>query len=168
MFFLLNLLLGLGLQALSASGQGWSVYAVGYPYVLPLLLVTMQAAGGRQLFIAAGLGLLIDLLYGTLGIHMAATVAMAYTRQLVVAAFTPSSLRESLIYPRPLYMGWGWYIIYLSILLFVHQLCIFSLEAGTLLHGLYTLSALFRSFFVTWLFCCVIELLRLLFPTKKR
>ena len=160
-------MLAIGLQLLLAEGPSWGVYVVSYPYVLPLLLMPMQLTEARQLVAAVALGFFIDLLYDTIGIHIAATVLLTYGRRLTIEAFTPTSLQESQIYPRPLYMGWSWYIIYISILLFLHQLCIFSLEAGTLPHTLYTISALFRSFFATWLFFCLVELLRLLFPKQK-
>ena len=166
-FFLINLLAGLSLQLLVAESRGWSLYLVSYPYVLPLLLLPMQAPKGWQLIAAAALGLVIDALYDTIGVHMAASVAMTYGRQLVLVALTPASLRESRVYPRAVHMGWGWYLAYLFSLLFLHQFCIFSLEAGTLSHTLYILFMLFRSLLLTAALCCVIEGVRSLSPNKR-
>lgn len=164
-WFFVNGLLGLLLQLLLSESLSWDLHFVSYPYVLPLLLVPMHAPEGRQLLAAALLGLLIDLLYGTLGVHIAATVVLTYSKGLVLRAFTPASLRESQVYPRPLYMGWSWYVIYLSILLFVHQACVFSLEAGAFLHTLYILSTWFKSLFLTWLFFVLLEVF--CFLTRK-
>ena len=167
-FFLLNLLLAFGIQLLIVESRGWGLYLVSYPYVLPILLLSMQAPEEWSLVAAAVIGLVIDALYDTIGVHMASTVVMSYGRQLILSAFTPTSLRESQVYPRPLYTGWSWYIAYLFSLLFLHQFCIFLLEAGTLLHTLYVVSMLFRSFLLTVSLFSVVELVRSLFPGKKK
>ena len=153
--FGVHTVIGLGLQLLLSEGRVWGLYLNCYPYVLPVLLIPMRCPEGRQLIASCLLGLTIDTLYGTLGVHMASTVAMSYAKRWVLLGLTPTSLLTTQVYPRATRMGWGWYMIYAAVLLFVHQLCIFLLE----LSGAHVLSAL-RGYGCTLAFFSLIELTR--------
>ena len=106
-------------------------------------------------------------MYGTLGVHMAAIVAMTYARSFVLMTFTPASLQLSQVYPSARTMGWVGYLLYLSILLFLHQFCIFSLEAGGLFYTGYHFSVFCASVGGTWLFFVLLELFRYVIFKKR-
>ncbi len=164
--FLLHAVSGLVLQVLLSEGPTWHVYFASYPYVLPFLLAPMLAPMGRQLVAAFCIGLMVDFLYGTSGIHSAATIAMTYARGFILTTFTPVSLQESQVYPRPFYMGWGWYLIYLSSLVLLHQFCVFSLESG-FVYTVYSFFMFMKSMGVTLLFFILLEVRHHLMGKKR-
>ena len=162
-WFFVHMLLGLAMQLMLSEGWFGLLGFVCYPYVMPFLLMPMQVLWGRQLIMAALWGLLIDMLYGTWGAHMAAMVAMVYARSWILIMLTPSSLLKTQVYPRATRMGWSWYMIYITTLLFLHQLCIFVLELWDFYHV-----SLLKAYAFTLLFFCLIEVFHAVFAGLRR
>lgn len=76
------------------------------------------------------LGIFMDMFYDTQGMHAAACVFMAYCRPWVRGIFAPHGGYDLDSYPTVLYMGWGWFLSYGFVLILLHHLLLFYIEAA--------------------------------------
>ncbi len=106
----------------------FSGYINPYVYVLFILLLPFETPGWLLLTLAFLLGFSIDILSGTLGMHTAATVFMAFLRPFVLQVFSPRDGYETGTYPRVHYYGFNWFLKYAAILILAHHLVLFYLE----------------------------------------
>ncbi len=106
----------------------FSGYVNPYVYVLFILLLPFETPGWLLLTLAFLLGFSVDVLSGTLGMHTAATVFMAFLRPYILQIFSPRDGYESGTYPRIHYYGFSWFLKYAAILIFAHHLVLFYLE----------------------------------------
>ena len=97
-------------------------------YEVITILLPFETPGWMTLILGALLGLAMDVFTETLGMHMAATVVMAYIRPYVLANFAPRDGYESGSFPRVHYYGLPWFVKYALILILVHHLVFFYLE----------------------------------------
>ena len=115
-------------QILVLNNIQFSGYVNPFMYVLFILLLPFETP--RWLLLVSGflLGLSIDVFSGTIGMHAAATVLMAYLRPYVLSLISPRDGYESGTYPRLYYFGFTWFLHYAVILVFIHHLVLFYLE----------------------------------------
>jgi hypothetical protein len=106
----------------------FSGYINPYVYVLFILLLPFETPGWLLLTLAFLLGFSIDILSGTLGMHTAATVFMAFLRLFVLQVFSPRDGYEAGTYPRVHYYGFNWFLKYAAILILAHHLVLFYME----------------------------------------
>jgi cell shape-determining protein MreD len=106
----------------------FSGYINPYVYVLFILLLPFETPGWLLLTLAFLLGFSIDILSGTLGMHTAATVFMAFLRPFVLQVFSPRDGYEAGTYPRVHYYGFNWFLKYAAILILAHHLVLFYME----------------------------------------
>jgi hypothetical protein len=127
-FFLLLLLQGLLLKRIS---EGW----VGYIYVnillypLFILLLPLRTPRSLVLLSAFALGLGVDLFYGTIGLHTAASVITGYTRSFVLNRIEPRDGYNVNYSPTKERFGLQWFLRYASIMMGVHLFAYFSIDA---------------------------------------
>ena len=106
----------------------FSGYINPYIYVLFILLLPFETPGWLLLTLAFLLGFSIDILSGTLGMHTAATVFMAFLRPFILQVFSPRDGYEAGTYPRGHYYGFNWFLKYAAILILAHHLVLFYME----------------------------------------
>lgn len=106
----------------------FSGYINPYIYVLFILLLPFETPGWLLLTLAFLLGFSIDILSGTLGMHTAATVFMAFLRPFILQVFSPRDGYEAGTYPRVHYYGFNWFLKYAAILILAHHLVLFYME----------------------------------------
>ncbi len=98
-----------------------------YPYLIMILPYYNNKY--VNLLFAFGLGILVDIFSGTLGIHASATVFIAFLRPYLLSMIEPKEgyIKDTM----PSIRGQGISLIFLqvSILVFVHHLFLFSVEA---------------------------------------
>jgi hypothetical protein len=107
------------------------IHQLIHPYIYPLviLLLPLVTPAWAVLFLGFALGITVDIFSDTLGLHAAACVVMAYLRTGVLSILTPKSGYDSDIKPKIGHLGFTWFITYSAILVIVHHLAFFLLEA---------------------------------------
>lgn len=104
-------------------------YIFIYIYPLFILLLPIKVNRILQLTLALVLGLAVDMFYDSPGLHTAALVLTAYLKKSVLKFLEPVegyTLESSLGMVK---YGFNWFLIYSSLLLFVHLFVYFMLEA---------------------------------------
>ena len=105
------------------------------PYVhimvspLYIMLLPFDLSVIRLLFISFFLGLFIDVLSNTFGLHASALVFMAYLRPFVFRWFAPRDGYDTIKNPSIFDMGNKWFIFAFGSLLIFHHLWFFSMES---------------------------------------
>ena len=109
----------------------WGDFAFIHLIIYPLFIFLLPLKTPKVLVIllAFALGLFVDIFYDSPGVHAGASTFTAYFRIYVLRMLEPYEgygLNDS---PTVETMGLGWFMTYSSILLGVHLLTYFSLEA---------------------------------------
>ncbi len=119
-------------QALFGQNIVIGGYAFCFFYVAFLLSLPFEIGRVPLLFIAFALGLAVDTLYNTIGVHTSSCVLMAYLQEPIKQWIQPSGGYEPGMEPTIQSMGFQWVFSYSIALIFIHHLLFFSLEASTL------------------------------------
>lgn len=136
-----------------------------YIYILFILLLPFETPGWLLLILAFLLGIIIDLFSGTIGIHAAATVMMAFFRPFVMRSISAQREFESGMKITIFETGFKWFFLYTIILVFVHHVTLFFLEAFRLSGFFHTLTMALYSTILTTL---LIIIFQYLFAYRKR
>ena len=152
-FLLLLVFQGLILKRLSFGWEGF-VYINVMIYPLFIMLLPLRTPRAVILLSGFALGIGVDLFYGTLGLHAAATVLTAYARSYVLSFLEPREGYNVSYSPTMARMGMPWFVRYASIMMGIHLITYFSVDAFSpqfffdiLIKALYTF--IFSFFFVT-------------------
>ena len=115
-----------------ATTWGPYVQVVLYPIVILLLPVGMPSA----LVIVLGflLGSVIDFSLGTYGLHAAALVLTAFLRRLVLGILEPREGYSVEVSPTRARFGTAWFARYAALLLAIHLVTFFAIEAFTFVY----------------------------------
>jgi len=99
--------------------------------IYPLLILLMPMNWPRPVQMGLGflLGLTVDIFYDSLGIHAAACVFTAYIRPYILGLLEPFEGYSNKMSPTVRSMGLSWFLSYSSIMLGLHLLFYFSVEA---------------------------------------
>jgi len=103
-------------------------YMIPYIYLLFILLMPFETPKWIQLLSGFALGLTMDLFSGTLGMHTAATVLVAFVRPYLLDLLASRDGYELDTFPRIHYYGFLWFLKYTLIIVFIHHLALFYLE----------------------------------------
>lgn len=101
------------------------------PYVYPLfiLLLPFRIPHWVLLLFAFGMGLTIELFTYNYGIHAAACVLMAFIRPAIIAMFSSHNQFEHVISPNLKFLGFRFFISYISIAIFIHHFVLFFIDS---------------------------------------
>lgn len=137
-----------------------------HPYVYPMFIFMLPVQTPRWIILPAAflVGLIIDMFNNTPGIHAAATVFMAYTRAPILKLLTPPTGYDAVVSPNIRYMGVAWFIIFASIMIFIHHTIYFFIEILSLKHLQYTFLQILLSGIFSVL---LILILTFMFTTRK-
>lgn len=103
-------------------------YMIPYIYLLFILLMPFETPRWIQLLSGFALGLTMDLFSGTLGMHTAAVVLIAFVRPYLLDLLASRDGYELDTFPRIHYYGFLWFLKYTLIIVFIHHLALFYLE----------------------------------------
>ncbi|WP_066629750.1 rod shape-determining protein MreD [Labilibacter marinus] len=117
------------LQVLILNKMEFSGYLNPYLYVVFILTLPFETPGWLLLTLAAILGLSVDLFSNTPGMHMAATLILAYIRPFILERFAPRDGYEPGTLPLPSYYGFGWFLKYAVVLVLIHHMFYFVIES---------------------------------------
>ena len=109
----------------------WAMFDVAFCFIYVSVLLFLPIAMNPLLLMAVGFGygLLIDLFYDTLGIHAAACVLLGYSRSFITNLLKPSGGYDATAIPFLNYMGAQWFITYTFLLVSIHHIPLFFIEA---------------------------------------
>jgi hypothetical protein len=104
-------------------------FIVPYLYFLFILWLPFNINRFWLLIISFIFGLTLDYFTGTLGLHAAPCVLIAYLRPLLLNLLIPQETTEqSYIEPAPKSMGWAPYGLYVGLLTFTHHFYLVLIE----------------------------------------
>ena len=121
-------------------------------------MLPFQTPKWLVLILAFIIGISVDMFSNTGGMHAAASVLMAFLRQPVLKLISPRDGYDIVQRPTIQQFGFGWFFSYVGILVLIHHLCLFYMEAfhftdffstflRVILSTLFTLSLIFVSQF---------------------
>ncbi len=116
------------------EGTVWGRYAQVMLYPLVILLLPVGLPSALVILIGFALGCAIDLALGTYGVHAGALVLTAFARRAALGILEPRegySVDQS---PTRAAFGLQWFTSYAALLMGVHLLTYFALEAFTVLY----------------------------------
>lgn len=123
-FFILLIVQVMVLNTIQLGG-----YLNPYVYLLFIILIPFETPKWFLLISAFFLGLLVDMFESSLGIHASAMVFMAFARPAVLQYFAPRDGYEARTFPRVYYYGFWWFLKYSAILVTLHHLVYYFMEA---------------------------------------
>ncbi len=127
--YLFNFVVFVLLQVLLLNNIQFSGYVNPYLYVL--FIITLPFPTPKWLLLLLGMvtGITIDVFMNTFGLHAAATVFMAYMRPGVLTLIAPRDGYETGKLPVPAHYGYLWFIKYAVLMVLLHHLFLFIVEA---------------------------------------
>ncbi len=144
----------------------WGDFVFIHFIIYPLFIIMLPVKIPRPLVIALGflIGIFVDIFYDSPGIHASAGVFIGYARGVVLDILEPHEgyARDST--PSIAGMGLGWFIPFVSILLGLHLLWYFSMEAFSFVYIIEILLNSIVSFIASF---SIIMLLLFIFKSKK-
>lgn len=133
------------LQVLILNNVQLSGFLNPFLYVLFMLLLPFETQKVLLLVLAFVLGFAVDLFSNTLGMHIAATLFMAYCRPLVLNIIAPRGGYEVGSTPSIRDMGLPWFLSYAGSLILLHHLVLFFVEVFRFSEGFLTLGRVLAS-----------------------
>ena len=127
---ILLLLQGLVLQRIFIGGAGFNYFMLMiYPVII--MLVPIKISRMLLIFIGFTTGLIVDMFYGSLGVHASAALFMAFIRPYVLQLLEPRGGYPVAVTPSPADLGTAWFLRYAAIMLSVFLLFYFCVEVFT-------------------------------------
>lgn len=119
----------LTLQLFILNNIQLSGYINPYMYILFVMTLPFETPIWIVLLSSFSMGILIDMFSDTPGLHASVSVLLAYVRKPVLRFISPREGYDSTAMPTLSYLGFGWYIWYASLMVFIHHFTFFFLEA---------------------------------------
>ena len=126
---ILRFIVLLTVQVLVFDNLGFGTYIHPYIYVLFVLLLPFDTPKWQLLIDGFLIGIAVDIFNGTPGLNAAATVFLAFMRPYIIGITTRKSDVEDKNAPTVTEMGLQWFAVYALLLLLLHNLVLFWLEA---------------------------------------
>lgn len=137
------------LQVLILNNIQLSGFVNPYLYVLFVILLPFEISGWMLLVTAFSLGFCIDVFSNTIGVHSAATVAMAFVRPGILNILSPRDGYELNTLPRIRFYGLWWFLKYSFALILVHHVFLFYMEVFSFAFFFTTLLRSFSNTIIT-------------------
>ncbi len=141
----------------------WNIQIMVYP--LFLMLLPFDTSITVLLVVAFAMGISIDSISNTYGLHTSSLLLVAYLRPIIFGVFSPregyDSIKESSIFE----MGQRWFVSVFGILLLIQHFWFFTLEMFKMDEFLFILQKTVVSVPVSFILCI---LLQVIFVTKPK
>jgi rod shape-determining protein MreD len=132
-----------------------------YLYVLFILALPLNMSRSLLLVLAFVLGLSIDTFVGTPGVHAFACVFVAFVREPLLKLLLPRDDNHELFTPSMRSLGEGVYLKYAVLMVFIHHIVLFLIEAFSFQHFGFLLLRIVASSLFTLVLLLGIERLKL-------
>lgn len=116
------------LQVLLFNYVAIGIGLIPFVYILILLVLPIDIHRVLPLIFAFVFGFFIDVFNDTMAYNTGAFVFIAFARPWILQILSPKDGYEVGKLPSFYNMGFGWFVLYAIILIFLHQLIYFSLE----------------------------------------
>ena len=151
-------------QVLILNNIHMSILLNPYVYILLIILLPFETPDWIVLSIAFVLGMINDAFSNSMGMHMASSVLLGFSRQFLLRWFAPRDGYEQGQFPHYSNMGIVWFLLFAGILTFTHHLSLFLIED---FRWSYLLTSIPKAF-LSSLLSLVIMLTLMLFSYKPR
>lgn len=148
------------LQVLLFNNIQFSGYVNPYIYLMFILLLPVETPVWLLLLISFATGMTVDIASGTLGMHASATVLAGFIRPYILRITSPRDGYEPGINPSMAYYGIRWFLMYASIMIFIHHFALFYLEVFRLADFFRTLLRVILSSLFSIAFIALLEYIR--------
>lgn len=139
-----------------------------YPmiYIIAILMLPFSTSLIISIIISLVLGVCVDAVSDTFGLHTSASLVIGYTRPYLLKLMRPRDGYDLSLTPTIHDMGKSWFLIYVSIMLIIHHLWFFIFEILKFnMIGFILLKTIFS--FVLSLFVVLLLQYLLYKPTKQ-
>ena len=157
--FILRFFLFVFLQAFIFNQLEISPYVHVMISPLYIMLLPFDTPVVRLLLISFFLGLCIDSLSNTFGLHASSLLVFAYLRPLVFRWFSPRDGYDSIKDPSIFDMGNTWFLLVFGTLLFIHHLWFFIMESFSFEELLLILLKTLPSTALSFIVCIILQTL---------
>ncbi len=138
-------------QALILNNIELGGYVNPYLYILFILWLPFEMQLWVTLLLGFLLGFFMDVFTGTMGLHIAASVFLAYCRAFVLKILAPREGYEFGLRPNIQDMGVPWFVTYSGIMIFLHHGALIFVEAFRFSEFFHTLLRVFLSSIFTFI-----------------
>ena len=149
------------LQPIAETGGRW-LTALVYPLFILFLPVTMP--GSLAVLLGFGMGISIDIFYSSPGVHAGASVFTAWFRTFLLQIMEPRGGFTGSQIPSVHYFGMAWFLRFSSIIMAMHLLVYYSLDAFSFVYVFSILQKTVVAFLLSMLFLLIYQQL---FNPKK-
>ncbi|MBB79142.1 MAG: hypothetical protein CL844_09100 [Crocinitomicaceae bacterium] len=136
---------------------GSGIQLMVYPLFIFLLPVELSII--YLLSISFILGLSIDSICNTYGIHTSALLSFAYLRPIIFKLFIPRDGYDPIVETNIFTLGFRWFIKCFGTLLFIHHLWFFLVEIFKINELFFVLQKVFLSIPISFLLCILLQFL---------
>ena len=157
--FILRFFLFVFLQAFIFNQLEISPYVHVMISPLYIMLLPFDMPVIRLLLVSFFLGLCIDSLSNTFGLHASSLVVFAYLRPVVFRWFSPREGYDSIKTPSIFDMGNSWFLLVFGILFIFHHLWFFILESFSFEELLLILLKTLPSVLLSFIVCIILQTL---------
>lgn len=148
------------LQLILFNNIQFSGYVNPYVYIMFILLLPVEMPAWLLLILSFFTGLIIDFFSGTPGMHASACLVAGFIRPYVLRITSPRDGYEPGALPSMMVYGFKWFLIYASIIIFIHHLALFYLEVFRFADFFRTMLRVILSSFFSLVFIFLMEYLR--------
>jgi rod shape-determining protein MreD len=125
-------------------------------YIYFIIKLPVGYASMQLTFLSFLLGMTLDILSNTSGMHAAACTLAGFARPYIMQFFIREDLPDT-IYPSYKTFGYGGFIRFVFVLVFLHHLALFLIESLTLFDPLFLTIRIAAGVAMTTLFICMVE-----------
>jgi len=136
---------------------GWGIHPMIYPLFILLLPYNMNVF--LSMLVAFALGIGIDSISNTYGLHASAAVLLAYLRPMIFSVFEPRDGYEEGLEMNIYSMDFMWLLYVFGLMLIVHHLWFFTLELFKFNEILFILKKTILSVPVSLILCILIQVI---------
>ena len=122
-----------------------------YLYVLFILLLPVQIPHWLIMIISFIMGLCIDIFMNTIGMHIAASVLVAYIRPYIIGVLITRGKHDADISLNIKDLGLDRFLLYAAIMVLIHHMVLFYVEVFRISEFFSTLGRVFMNSFFTLL-----------------
>ena len=118
----------IAIQVLVLNNIQFSGFINPFLYILFILWLPIEMPKWLVMVVSALLGMAVDVFSNTLGMHMSASIFLAFCRPYVLSILAPRDGYETNAVPNQQQMGLSWFMTYASIGTILHHLFLFFVE----------------------------------------
>ncbi len=136
---------------------GWGIQPMIYP--LFILLLPFETSIIPMMLLAFGMGISIDAMSNTYGLHTSSLVLFAYLRPVIFKVFSPRDGYDTLKESNVFQMGHRWFLYVFGTLLLIHHFWFFMIEIFKFNEMAYVIQKLILSSILSYIFCILFQLI---------